>query len=158
MTPTDTTIDYKVRSFLHLHSNFGYNLLGSICTYRYLNVGANVSQSASPSKLNFRFVGSPIVLHREGHNSSIRSAIEVNEHLMERLFDKLSNRSSPISILYWQCLQITETFCRYFCRVLWRRRRLVIHTWGPDPSWSMPQEDGEHLRNVQGCPPTWSPP
>jgi hypothetical protein len=22
MTPTDTTIDYKVRSFLHLHSNF----------------------------------------------------------------------------------------------------------------------------------------
>jgi hypothetical protein len=82
MTPTNTTIDYKVRSFLHLHSNFGYNSLGSTCRYRYLNVGTNVSQSGSPSKLNFRFVGSPIVLHWKGHNSSIRSAIEVNEHLM----------------------------------------------------------------------------
>jgi hypothetical protein len=63
MTPTDTTIDYKVRSFLHLHSNFRYNSLGFTCTCRYLNVGTNVSQSASPSKLNFRFIGSPIVLH-----------------------------------------------------------------------------------------------
>jgi hypothetical protein len=89
MTPSDTTIDYKVRSFLHLHSNFGYNSLGSTCTCRYLNVCINVSQSASPSKLNFRFVGSPIVLHWKGHNSSIRSAIEVNKHLMENLFDKL---------------------------------------------------------------------
>jgi hypothetical protein len=53
MTPTDMTIDYKVRSFLHLYSNFGYNSLGSTCTCHYLNVGTNVSQSASPSKLNF---------------------------------------------------------------------------------------------------------
>jgi hypothetical protein len=98
MTPSDTTIDYKVRSFLYLYSNFGCNSLGSICTCRYLNVGTNVSQSASPSKLNFRFIGSPVVLHWKGHNSSIRSAIEVNEHLMESLFDKLSNRSGPTSI------------------------------------------------------------
>jgi hypothetical protein len=85
MTPSDTTIDYKVHSFLYLHSNFGYNSLGSTCTCRYLNIGTNVFQSASPSKLNFRFVGNPIVLHWEGHNLSIRSAIEVNEHLMEKL-------------------------------------------------------------------------
>jgi hypothetical protein len=154
MTPTDTTIDYKVRSFLHLHSNFGYNSLGSICTCRYLNVGTNVSQSASLSKLNFRFVGSPIVLHWEDHNSSIQSAIEVNEYLM----DKLSNRSGPTSISHWQGLQIIEAFCRYFCWVLRRHRRFVIHTWDPSPSWSMPQEDGEHLRDVQGCPPPWPPP
>jgi hypothetical protein len=101
MTPTDVTIDYNVHLFLHLYINFGYNSLGSTCTCRYLNVGTNVSQSASPSKLNFRFVGSPIVLHWEGHNSSIRSAIEVNEHLMETLFDKLSNRSVPTSISHW---------------------------------------------------------
>jgi hypothetical protein len=101
MIPTNTTIDYKVRLFLHLYSNFGYNSLGSTCTYRYLNVGTNVSQSASPTKLNFRFVGSLIVLHWEGHNSSTRSAIEVNEHLMESLFDKLSNRSGPTSISHW---------------------------------------------------------
>ena len=56
------------------------------------------SQSASSSKSNIRFVGSPIVLYCEDHNSSIRSAIEVNEHLMERLFDKLSNRFGPTSI------------------------------------------------------------
>jgi hypothetical protein len=120
MTPLDTIIDYKVRLFLYLHSNFGYNLFGSTCTCRYLNVGTNVSQSASPSKLNFQFVNSPIVPHWEGHNSSIRSAIEVNEHLMEILFDKLSNRSGPTSISHWQGLQIIETFCHHFCRVLRR--------------------------------------
>ena len=56
------------------------------------------SQSASSSKPNIRFIGSPTVLHWEGHNSSIQSAIEVNENLMEILFDKLSNRSGPTSI------------------------------------------------------------
>jgi hypothetical protein len=158
MTPTDTTIDYKVYSFLYLHSNFEYNLLGSTCTCRYLNVGINVSQSASPSKLNFRFIGSLIVLHWEGHNSSIRSAIEVNEHLMKSLFDKFSNRSGPILISHWPDLQIIETFCCYFCRVLRRRRGHVIHTWDSDPSWSTPQEDGEQLRDAQGRPPPWPPP
>jgi hypothetical protein len=142
MTPTDTTINYKVRSFLHLHSNFGYNSLGSTCTCHYLNVATNMSQSASPSKLNFRFVGSPIVLHWKGHNSSIRSAIEVNEHLMESLFDKISNTSGPTSISHWQDLQIIKTLCCYFYQVLRRRRMLVIHTWDPGLSWSMPQEDG----------------
>jgi hypothetical protein len=43
MTPSDMIIDYKVRSFLYLHSNFGYNSLSFICTCRYLNVGTNVS-------------------------------------------------------------------------------------------------------------------
>jgi hypothetical protein len=157
-TSTNTTINYKVSLLLHLYTNFGYNSFGSTCACHYFNVGTNVSQSASPSKLNFRFVGSPIVLHWEGHNSSIRSAIEVNEHLMERIFDKLSNRSGPTSISHWQGLQIIETFCRYFCRVLRCRRRLVIHTWDPDPSWSIPQEDGEHLRDAQGRPPPWPPP
>jgi hypothetical protein len=45
MTPTDTTIDYKVRLSLHLYSNFGYNSLGSTCTCCYLIVGTNVFQS-----------------------------------------------------------------------------------------------------------------
>jgi hypothetical protein len=158
MTSMDTTIDYKVCSFLHMHSIFRYNSLGSTCTCRYLNVGTNVSQSASPSKLNFWFVGNPIVLHWKGHNSSIRSAIEVNEHLMESLFDKLSNISGPTSISHWQCLQIIKTFCHYFHRVLRRRHGLVIHTWDPSASWSTPQEDGEPLKDVQGCPTPWPPP
>jgi hypothetical protein len=98
MTPSDTTIVYKVISFLYLHSDFLYNSLGFTCTCRYLNVGTNVSQCASSSKLNFQFVGSPTMLHWEGYNSSIRSAIDVNEHLMESLFDKLSDRSGLISI------------------------------------------------------------
>jgi hypothetical protein len=122
--PSDTAIDYKVPSFLYLHSNFGYNSLDSTCTCHYLNICTNVSQSASLSKLNFWFVGSPTMLHWEGHNSSIRSAIEVNEHLMESLFD----RSGPTSISYWQGLQIIKTFCHYFCQVLLRRCGLVIHT------------------------------
>jgi hypothetical protein len=75
MAPLDTNIDYKVSSFLYLDSDFWYNSLGSTCTCHYLNVGTNVSQHASSSKLNHRFIGSPIVLHWEDHNSSIRSAI-----------------------------------------------------------------------------------
>jgi hypothetical protein len=157
MTQSDTIIDYKVSSFLYLHSDFGYNSPGSTCTCCYLNVGTNMSQSASPSKLNFWFIGSLTVLHCEGHNSSIRSAIEVNEHLIERLFDKISNRSGPISISHWKGLQIIETFHRYFCQVLRRRRRLVIHTWDPGPNWSTPQ-DRENLRDVQVRPPPWPPP
>jgi hypothetical protein len=128
MTPSDMTIDYKVCLFLYLYSDFGYNSLCSTCMCRYLNVGTNMSQSASPLKLNFRFIGSLAVIHCEGHNSSIRSAIEVNEHLMERLLDNISNRSGPTSISYCQGLQIIETFCRYFCRVLRCCRGLVIHT------------------------------
>jgi hypothetical protein len=158
MTPSDTTINYKVRSFLYLYSDFGYNSLSSTCTCYYLNVGTDMSQSASPSKLNFRFVGSPAVLHCEGHNSSIRSAIEVNEHLMKRLFDKLSNRSSHTSISCQKGLQIIVTICRYFCRELRRRHELVIHTWDLRPSWIMPQEDEEHPREAQGRPPPWPPP
>jgi hypothetical protein len=145
-------------SFLYLHNNFGYNSLSSTCTCYYLNVGINMSQRASPSKLNFRFVGSLVVLHCEGYNSSIRSTIELNEHLMERLFDKLSNKYGSTSISHWQGLQIIETFYRYFCRVLRCRRGLVIHTWDPCPSWSTPQEDGEHLRDAQERPPPWPPP
>ena len=116
MAPSDTNNDYKVRSFLYLQSGFGYNSLSSTCTCHYLIVGSNVFHNGSSSKLNFRFVGSPTVPHWEGHNSSIRSAIEVNEHLMESLFDKLSNRSGSISISHQQGLQITNIFYRYFWR------------------------------------------
>jgi hypothetical protein len=38
MTPSDTNIDDKMSSFLHLHSDFFNNSLGSICTCCYLNV------------------------------------------------------------------------------------------------------------------------
>jgi hypothetical protein len=82
MAPSDVNNDYKVRSFLHLYSGFGYNSLGSTCTCHYLIVGSNVFHNGISSKLNFRFVGSPTVPHWEGHNSSIWSAIKVNKHLM----------------------------------------------------------------------------
>ena len=51
MTPLDTTIAYKVSLLLLFHSDFWHNSLGSTCTCHYLLVGANISQSASPSKL-----------------------------------------------------------------------------------------------------------
>jgi hypothetical protein len=100
MTPSDMIIDYNVSSFLHLNSDFWYNLLSSTCIFYYLLVGTNVSQSLCPSKLIFQFSG-PTIFHWEGHNSSIRSVIEVNEHLMESLFDKLSNRFGFASISHW---------------------------------------------------------
>jgi hypothetical protein len=71
MTPSDTPIDYNVISFLHLYSDFWYNSLGSTCTCHYLNVGINVPQSASPSKVNFQVIVSLTILHWEGHNSFI---------------------------------------------------------------------------------------
>lgn len=49
------------------------------------------SWSARPWKVNSQFVESPTVTHCEGHNTFIRSMIEVHEYLIESLFDKLSN-------------------------------------------------------------------
>jgi hypothetical protein len=92
------------------------------------------SQSASSSESDIRFVGSLIVFHWEGHNSSIRSAIEVNAHSMESLFDKLSNRSGPTLILCQQGLQIINTCCDYFCQELRHHHGFVIHPWDPGPS------------------------
>jgi hypothetical protein len=158
MAPSDTNTDYKVSSFLYLHSDFWYNSLGSTFTCPYLNVGTNASQRASPSKLNFLFVGSPTVLHCKGHYSSNRSAIEVNEHLMERLFDKLSNRSGPTSVSHQQGLQIIITSYHCFCPELCRHHGPHIHPWDPGPIWTMTQGHGEHLRDAQGRPPPWSPP
>ena len=108
MTPSDTTIDYMVNSLLPLHCDLWYNSLGSTCTCHYLIVGTNV-------KLNFQFVGRPIVNHCGGHNSVIRSAIEVHELLMEILFDNLSNRSGSILVSRQKVLQFIKTFCRCFC-------------------------------------------
>jgi hypothetical protein len=56
------------------------------------------SWSASSLKPNIRFTSKSIVLHWQNHNSFIRSAIEVNGHLMESLFDKIPNISSPTLI------------------------------------------------------------
>jgi len=145
MIPSDMTIDYKVTLFPYLHSDFWNNSLGCTCTCSYLIECTDVSQSASSSKSNIQFVGSPIVLHWKGHNSSIRSAIEVNEHLIERLFDKLSNRSSPTSISHQQDLQSIRTCCACFCRELRHRHGLVIHHWDPGLSCSTPQRRGEHI-------------
>ena len=151
MTPSDTTTDYMVSSLLPLHSDLWYNSLGSTYTCHYLIVGTNV-------KLNFRFVGRPIVNHCEGHNSVIRCAIKVHELVMESLFDNLSNRSGPTSISHRKGLQIIKSFCHCFCRELYRRHGLVVHTWDPGPSWRTPHRCGEYFEDAQECPPPWPPP
>jgi len=158
-TPIDTPMKVKdkMSSFTHLLSDFWYNSLGSICTCPYLFVGTNVFQSASSSKSNIRFVGSPIVLQWEGRNTSIRCVIEVNEHLMESLFDKLSNGSSLTSRSRWEGLETIRTSRRYFYQELYRRHGLDIHPWDPGPSWSMPQGDGEHSNEPFVRPPPWPP-
>jgi hypothetical protein len=77
---------------------------------------------------------------------------------MEILFDKLSNRSGPISISHRQVLQIINIFCRYFWQELHCRYGLVRHPWDLGLSWNTPQEDGEHQRDGLGRPPPWPPP
>ena len=148
----------KMSSFTHLLSDFWYNSLGSTCTCPYLFVGTNVFQSASSSKSNIRFVGSPIVLQWEGRNTSIRCVIEVNEHLMKSLFDRFSNRSGPTLISRRQGLQIIMTFCHYFCRKLHCRHGLVIHPLDPGSSWRTPQRFDEEFEDAQECPPPWPSP
>ena len=88
---TPMKVKDKVSSFLCLRNDKIKNLL--LPNIGILNVLRNDSDddrvwicheqdrswSASSSNINSRFVDSPIVLHGEGHNSSIRSAIDVNE-------------------------------------------------------------------------------
>ena len=155
MTPSDTTIDYKVSSFLHVYGNFWYTSLGSTGTCHYLIVGTNASQSASPSKLNIWFAGRPTILHWEGDNSFLRSEFGVNGDLMERLFYKLSNASDIISISRREGLQIIKICCCCFWWVLRHRRGQVIHSWDPGPSWKMPQIYGEKFEGAQEHPPPW---
>jgi hypothetical protein len=126
--------------------------------YHYLLVDTNVPQSANPSKLKFQFVGVQTLLHCNEHNYFIWNAIEVNKHLMENLFDKLSNGSSLTSRLRWECLKTIRTSHRNFYQELHHRHRLDIHPWDPGPSWSMPQGDEEHLKEALGRPPPWPPP
>lgn len=56
---------------------------------------------------------------------------EVNEYLMQSLFDNLSNGSIPTSISRWQDLQIIMIICCCFCQVLRCCRGLVIHLCYP---------------------------
>ena len=140
-------VKYKVSSFLYLHNDFWYNSLGSTCTCQSLIVDTNV-------KLNFWFVYRLIVNHCEHHNSVIWSVIEVHELLMERLFDKLSNRSGPTSISHHHGLQIIKTF--FHC--LHRRHGLVVHPWDPGSSCSTPKGGGRHTKESLGCFPPWPPP
>jgi hypothetical protein len=145
MTPWDMTIDYKVRLFLHLHSDFWYNSLGSTCTCHYLIVGTNVSHSASPSMLNIQVIGSPIILHWEGHNSFIRSEFEVHEQLTESFQIDLVPPQYHVgkaskSLRYSVAMGLLFT--------LETQAQVGAH----------PQEVGEHLRDAQGRPPPWTPP
>jgi hypothetical protein len=123
ITPSDTIIDYKVSSFLYLHNDKTKNWL--IPNISFSNVLRNnddddrewichekdQSQSTIPSKLNFQFVGGPIVLHWEDHNSFIWNGFEAHEHLMEILFDKLLNGCGLTSRTRLQGLQIITTSC-----------------------------------------------
>jgi hypothetical protein len=77
---------------------------------------------------------------------------------MESLFDKLSNRSGPTSILRWQDLQIIKIFYRCFYRELHHRHGLVIRPWDPAPSGSMHQGDAELIKEALGHTYPWPPP
>ena len=102
----------------------------SLFDYRF-----NMSQNASPSKLNFRFVDSPIVFYWEGHNTSMQSEIDVNEHLMESLFDKISNRSSPTSMSHQKGLQIIIIFLSLFLPRATSSSWACFSSLGAWPKW-----------------------
>jgi hypothetical protein len=117
MAPSDMTTNYKMSSFIYLYNDFLVQFTWFHMSCHYLIVDSNVSNCKS-IKVELSYVDNPIVLYWEGHNSFIWNEIEVNEHLMESLFDKLSNRSGPTSISHWQGLQIVIIFCHYFYQKL----------------------------------------
>ena len=120
------------------------------CRFKYFS-------KCKSSKLNFRYVGSLIVLYWEGHNSSIRNEIEVNEHLIESLFDKLSNRSSSTSISHRLGFQIVIIFYRCFCQELLYHHGHVFYPLDPSPSGSTSQGEEEATKGALGRPPPWPP-
>ncbi|KAG0525046.1 hypothetical protein BDA96_06G021800 [Sorghum bicolor] len=105
------------------------------------------------------FIWKAITHPSEGHNSSIQSAIEVNEYLMESLFSKISNRIDITSISHQQDLQIIKTRAdisiEYYDIVV---GLAINHRWDLGPSGSTPQPCGEHLKYVQECTSSLPPP
>jgi hypothetical protein len=158
MTPTDTTIDYKVRSFLYLHSDFGYNSLGSICTCRYLNVGTNMSQSASSSKLNFRFVGSPAVLHCEGQTHP--SGVWLRSMHTWWKYYLISFQIDIVPPQYH--IGKSSKSWRYSIIVLAGSYNVIVGLLFTLRTQAQvgarPKKMEKHLRDYQGHPPPWPPP
>uniref|UniRef100_A0A0A9EA93 Uncharacterized protein n=1 Tax=Arundo donax TaxID=35708 RepID=A0A0A9EA93_ARUDO len=99
--------------------------------------------SRSPWELNLRFAVSPTLLDCEGCISFIRSPMKVHECSLKSLFDNLSNECGLTSISHRKGLQIIETCCCCFCRVL---RHLLSglgpcnFAWGPGPSPCAPHQ------------------
>ena len=149
----------KVSSFLSLHSDISKNDDDYANMHKTLSMLSTTDGtwichaldrpwSPRPSKLNIRFVSSLTVFYFEGHNSSIQSAIDVHDHLMESLFDMLSNKSDLTSISCRQGLQIIKICCYKFCRVLRCRCGPVNRLWDPSPSGSTHEQCGEHFKDV----------
>jgi hypothetical protein len=82
----------------------------------WMHHAQDASWGTRPSKHNIRFAGSPIVFRWKGHTSSIQSAIEIHEHLMESFFNMLSNGSNLTSVSHQGGLQIIWICCHYFCQ------------------------------------------
>jgi len=97
------------------------------------------SWSASSLKLNIWFVSGPTVLHWEGYDSFIWSAIKVNEHMMESLFDRISNGSDVTSYHIGKVskssryVATTTTTSSTTNQVLEYHRVLVFHLWHHSP-------------------------
>ena len=79
MTPSDTTIAYKVSLLLLFYSDFWHNSLGSTCTCHYLLVDANIFQSTSLSKLLCYRHG--LVIHNWDPGPSWSTPHEDGEHV-----------------------------------------------------------------------------
>ena len=77
MTPSDTTIAYKVSLLLLFHSDFWHNLFGSTCTCHYLFVGTHVSQNASLSMYSSIQCAIEELHRHHGHPTRVGSPIHV---------------------------------------------------------------------------------
>ena len=92
MTPSDRIIAYKVTLLLLFHSDFCHNSLGCTCTCHYLLVGANISQSASPSKLLCHSHG--LVIHNWDPGPSWSTPHEI-ENMSKKVFGRPPHWPSP---------------------------------------------------------------
>ena len=81
----DTTmiVNHKVSLLLIFYSDFWHNSLSFTCICHYLLVGANISQSESPSKLLSHCHG--LVIHNWNSGPSLSTPHQDGEHIKKVL-------------------------------------------------------------------------
>ena len=115
----------------------------------------------SDSIINYNVI-SFLLLYSDFQNNSLGS---ISTYYFLLVGTNVSLSASPSSLncqfvsrptlLYWEG---HDSSIQSAIQELCRSHKLVIHPQDPSPSWSTSQEDGEHINESLGLPPSWPSP